>query len=128
MRAVRRGATSCAGDGDRFGALASPSGGVALSARASALAATQHLRRRQLDDDDALLFGGDATLLLDDETSATSASSATAGSGGTCFRGFQIGHVYHYDWKSELNVEKVAIHQTTRQSHKRDLDINLKVR
>jgi hypothetical protein len=30
-----------------------------------------------------------------------------------CFRGFQIGAVYHYDWNTALNARKVAIHRVS---------------
>lgn len=103
---------------------------ISPSAVASARAATRHLRRtRNVNDlDFAFLQNADAA---DDApvtgTNNNAADAPVASEDNTCFRGFQIGQAYHYDWTSDLNVRKVAIHQTQRSEHTRDFNIKLKV-
>lgn len=98
---------------------------ISPSAVASARAATRHLRRTR-NVDLGFLQNAEAAAAADDGAGAAAVVS-NDDEDNSCFRGFQIGQVYHYDWTSDLNVRKVAIHQTQRSEHTRDFNIKLKV-
>ena len=74
------------------------------------LAATRHLRARNIPLPDSL----DQHL-----------SDASDDENDSCFRGFQIGHSYHYEWHTDMDVKKVAIHQTQRSAHQRKMLLTL---
>jgi hypothetical protein len=79
------------------------------SALASALAATRTLRHRRRQRDAV----SDADIVAAQHDPAA------------CFRGFQIGHSYHYKWTTSMDATKVAVHETKRSEHTRTVLLSL---
>jgi hypothetical protein len=80
------------------------------SALASALAATRVLRHRRRQ---RSVVGDAAVDALDGHDAAA------------CFRGFQIGHSYHYEWSTSMDATKIALHETKRSEHTRTVLLSL---